>query len=165
MYGSLHRGYGGSSAPNPEWNVKADVAAFRAILEAPWPTTLTPLDTCGVVRLKGPKFAALRASKDPAVQALLETYRGWCRARPDLCGSDPTRADRETTVLFDTVAAYLAFAEDLVRIEETGARVTDEGLTVPDPAAPKKRWAVEWKDLGAYEDLLLARLLGRAAAH
>jgi inosine-uridine nucleoside N-ribohydrolase len=164
MYGSLHLGYGGKSTRDPEWNVKADVAAFRAILEAPWPTTLTPLDTCGVVRLKGPKFAALGASKDPAVQALLENYRAWCRTRPDLCGSDLTRADRETTTLFDTVATYLAFAEDLVRIEETGARVTDEGLTVPDPAGTKKRWAVEWKDLGAYEDLLLARLLGQPGA-
>jgi hypothetical protein len=98
------------------------------------------------------------------VGALLQVYRQWCEARPDVCGPNPTRADRETTILFDTVAAYLAFSEDLVRMEQAGVRVTDEGLTVPDPDAPPRRWAVDWKDLPAYEDLVVSRLLGRATA-
>jgi hypothetical protein len=79
--------------------------------------------------------------------------------RIDICGPDPTRAERDTTVLYDTVAVYLAYSETLVRVEETGARVDDAGMTIPDPTAPKRRWAVAWNDLGAYEDLLVERLI------
>jgi hypothetical protein len=99
------------------------------------------------------------ASQEPGARALVENYRVWCRARPDLCGEDPTRVDRETTTQFDTVAVYLAFAQDLVRIEEVGVRVDDAGLTVPSPTAAKKQWAVEWKDQAAFEELLSQRLV------
>lgn len=158
MYGSLYRGVGGAPQPVAEWNVRSAVSAFRRVLEAPWPMRITPLDTCGLVRLSGPKWARVRASRDAGARALVENNRVWCRARPEICGPDPSRADRETTTLFDTVAVYLAFSDELLRIEETGVRVDDTGMTIPDRAAPKRRWAVEWKDLARYEDLLVERL-------
>jgi hypothetical protein len=37
-------------------------------------------------------------------------------------------------------------------------RVTDEGFTVEDPGGPEVRCAVEWKDLGRFEDLIVERL-------
>jgi inosine-uridine nucleoside N-ribohydrolase len=160
MFGSLHRGYDGAPRRDAEWNVKSAIPGFRAVLLAPWPALLTPLDTCGLVHLPPAKWAKVLASPDPGARALVENNRLWCKARPDICGNDPTRAERETTVLYDTVAVYLAFSEKLVRIEETGMRVDDGGMTIPDPAAPKRRWAVDWTDLGAYEDLLVERLTG-----
>jgi len=160
MFGSLHRGYDGAPRRDAEWNVKSAIPGFRAVLLAPWPALLTPLDTCGLVHLPPAKWAKVLASPDPGARALVENNRLWCKARPDICGNDPTRAERETTVLYDTVAVYLAFSEKLVRIEETGVRVDDGGMTIPDPAAPKRRWAVDWTDLGAYEDLLVERLTG-----
>jgi inosine-uridine nucleoside N-ribohydrolase len=159
MYGSLHRGYDGAARRDAEWNVKSAIPGFRRALEAPWPMLITPLDTCGIVRLPEAKWAKVLASKDPGARALVENNRLWCKARPDICGSDPTRAERDTTILYDTVAVYLAFSEKLVRVEETGARVDDAGMTIPDPSAPKRRWAVAWTDLGAYEDLLVGRLI------
>jgi inosine-uridine nucleoside N-ribohydrolase len=158
MYGSLYRGYGGAARRDAEWNVKSAIPGFRRALEAPWPMLITPLDTCGVVRLDAAKWAKVLASPDPGARALVENNRLWCKARPDICGTDPTRAERDTTVLYDTVAVYLAYSETLVRVEETGARVDDAGMTIPDPTAPKRRWAVAWNDLGAYEDLLVERL-------
>jgi inosine-uridine nucleoside N-ribohydrolase len=160
MFGSLHKGYDGASHPDAEWNVKSAIAGFRSALQAPWPMLLTPLDTCALVRLPPAKWAKVLASPDPGARALVENNRLWCQARPDICGKDPTRAERDTTVLYDTVAVYLAFSEKLVRVEETGVRVDDAGMTLPDPAVvPKRRWAVAWTDLNAYEDLLVERLI------
>ena len=159
MYGSLYHGYGGALRRDAEWNVKSAIPGFRRALEATWPMLLTPLDTCALVRLNPAKWAKVRASPDPGALAVVENNRLWCKARPDICGHDPTRAERDTTVLYDTVAVYLAFSEKLVRVAGTGVRVDDAGMTIPDPAAPKRRWAVEWTDLAAYEDLLVERLI------
>lgn len=159
MYGSLYRGYNGAAHADAEWNVKSAIPGFRRALEAPWPMLLTPLDTCGLVRLPEAKWAKVLASPDPGARALVENNRVWCAARPDICGKDPSRAERDTTVLYDTVAVYLAFSERLVRVEETGVRVDDAGMTLPDSTALKRRWAIAWTDLGAYEDLLVERLI------
>ena len=77
MYGSVRVGYDGSPEPTPEWNVRADVDAVRAILAAPWQITLTPLDTCGLVKITGDRYAAFRESTDPLARAVLENYRLW----------------------------------------------------------------------------------------
>ena len=68
--------------------------------------------------------------------------------------------DRESTLLFDTVAVYLAFAEDLLEMEGLGVRVTDDGFTVIDPEARSVRCATGWKDIEAFEELLVERLSG-----
>jgi inosine-uridine nucleoside N-ribohydrolase len=152
MHGSLRRGYDGKPTPDAEWNVKAAAPACRAGLSAPWNVTITPLDTCGIVRLKGEKYARVRDSKDPLVQVLIENYRIWC-------GKEPARADKESSVLFDTVAVYLAFTEELLKMEDLPVIVTDDGFTRIDEKGKKLRCATEWKDLGAYEDFLVKRLL------
>lgn len=163
MYGSLYRGVAGAPEPVAEWNVRSAVSAFRRIVDAPWPATFTPLDTCGLVRLNGAKWARVLASPDPGVRALVENNRVWCKARPEICGPDPARADRDTTTLYDTVAVYLAFADALVQMKEIGVRVDDAGKTIPDAASRPRRWAIDWKDLGAYEDLLVERLTAKPA--
>ncbi|MGE5126217.1 MAG: nucleoside hydrolase [Betaproteobacteria bacterium] len=163
MFGSLREGYAEKSKPEPEWNVRADVKAARALLTAPWrDSLLTPLDTCGRVTLDGQRYARLRAAKDPLVQALLENYRLWC-PRVDWCARDGQPETRSST-LFDTVAVYLAFADDLVTVERLGVRVGDDGMTVADPAATPLRWATSWKRLDGFRDLLVDRLAGGAAA-
>jgi inosine-uridine nucleoside N-ribohydrolase len=161
MYGSLRRGYGGTPSAEPEWNVRADPAAARAVLAAPWRAiVLTPLDTCGVVRLDGALYARVRESKDPLVRALLENYRLWC-SRQDGCSPESVAAG--SSVLYDTVAVYLAMARDFVAMEELGVRVGDDGVTVPDASARPLLWATEWKDLAGFRRLLVDRLTGGPA--
>ena len=158
MYGSIHRGYN-KPTPEPEWNVKASVEAARAVLGAPWrEAVVTPLDTCGVVKLTGERYARIRASSDPLVRGLVEAYGVWCRNR-DWCAKDPAFVAEKSSTLFDTVAVYLALSSDLVRTETLGVRVSDEGQTVPDAAARPISWAVEWKSLDGYEEWLTTRLL------
>ncbi len=156
MYGSVRKGYGGAAEPSAEWNVRADVASCRAAFTAPWDVTITPLDTCGIVTLSGEKYAAVRDCRDPVVRALMDNYRIWCRGRDD----DPEVA---SSTLFDTVAAYLAFTDELVTIERLGIRVGDDGMTLVDDEAKRIDCAMEWKDLAAFEDLLVARLIHERA--
>ena len=62
--------------------------------------------------------------------------------------------------MFDTVAVYLSFSEELLVMEELGVRVTDDGYTVIDEDAKTIRCATDWKDLAAFESLLVERLTG-----
>ena len=117
--------------------------------------TITPLDTCGLVSLRGEKYGQVYDCEDPLTQALIENYRAWCKAHSKM---PDDRVERGSTTLFDTVAVYLAFSEELLVMEELGIRVTDDGYTVIDEGAKKIRCAMEWKDLSAFEDLLVERL-------
>ncbi len=159
MDGSVRRGYGGKRDPDPEWNIKAGIPAAQRAFAAAWPMTITPLDTCGLVTIRGERYAALRRSKDPLARALLETYRIWL-------GKNAADADRESTTLFDTVAVYLALAKekDFCIMENLTIRVTDDGFTRIDPAGKAMLCAMEWKDLGGFEDFLVGRISGGAAA-
>ena len=150
MYGSIRRGAEGKRQAIPEWNVKCDVAAFRSILEAPWDMTITPLDTCGQVRLTGQKYAAILQSKDPLLKALIENYRCWL-------GNQVQKAEKESSILFDTAAVYLVLPHDLMVMESLGIRVADDGMMQIDGKARKINCATDWKDLSAYEDFLVRR--------
>ncbi|MBM3333990.1 nucleoside hydrolase [Candidatus Sumerlaeota bacterium] len=157
MHGSVRLGYGGSKTVSAEYNVRADARACQKAFTAPWAMTITPLDTCGLVVLKGDKYAAVRDSKDPIASAIIENYRIWIKSRE---GSNPADADARSSTLFDPVAVYLGFNEDFVKIEKLGIRVTDDGFTRIDPAAKMLRVATEWKDMAAFEDMLVRRLTG-----
>jgi inosine-uridine nucleoside N-ribohydrolase len=155
MHGSVRRGYDGAKDPCPEYNVKANPKACRNVFTAPWDMTVTPLDTCGLAHLRGDKYARVRDSKDPVAAALIENYRVWAAAI-----KQAAKADKESTTLFDTVAAYLSFSEELLKMEKLGIRVTDGGMTVIDPDAKVMSVATEWKDMAAFEDFLVQRLTG-----
>ena len=152
MHGSVRKGYGNANQPAAEYNVKEDAKACQRALSAAWDITITPLDTCGLVQLSGEDYARVRGAKNPIAQAILENYRIWL-------GRDrQAEADTHSSVLFDTVAVYLAISDRLCTIEELGIRVTDAGFTVIDPAAKRMRVATAWKDLPGYEDWLARRL-------
>jgi inosine-uridine nucleoside N-ribohydrolase len=149
MHGSVRKGYGGG-AVSAEWNVKANAAACRKVLSASWrQVAITPLDTCGLVNLAGPRFQTLVASGDPLVQALLENYRIWAKKQLSQLSA--------SSVLFDTAAVYLADPGDrpLLELETLSIAVTDDGFTRIDPAGKPISVATAWKDLDGYRDLLV----------
>jgi inosine-uridine nucleoside N-ribohydrolase len=157
MHGSVRRGYSGSKDAAAEYNVKRDPQACRAAFTAPWDVTITPLDTCSIVTLDGDKYRAVRDCEDPLVQALIENYRIWIENSEWAKGLDP---ETHSSILFDTVAIYLAFSEELLVMEDLGVRVTDDGHTVIDDSAKVIHCATDWKDLLAFEDILVQRLIG-----
>ena len=155
MHGSIRRGYGGAAEPSPEYNVRAYSMASRKVFTAPWPMTITPLDTCGLVRLTGERYRAVRESNDPLARAVIENYQIWLENNPNAKHLD---GRVQSSTLFDTVAVYLAFAEELLVMEELGIRVTGDGYTRVDDSAKRINCAVEWKDLEGFYDLLADRL-------
>jgi len=162
MHGCLRRSppeYEGSGGAVAEYNVATDPKACRKVFTAPWEMTITPLDTCGFVRLTGPKYRAVRECKDPLVQALIENYRIWLSS-----GKGQWREEFEarSSILFDTVAVYLSFSEELLLMERLGLRVTDDGYTVIDDKAKAINCATGWRDLSAFESLLIKRLTGKS---
>ena len=101
----------------------------------------------------GVEIQPLSAATDRLVKALLANYRLWV-PQPDWLNPRPDPSKVSTT-LFDTVAVYLAFAEDLVAMEALPIRVTDQGHTVIDTSARTVHCAMKWNNLSAYEDLLV----------
>lgn len=156
MHGSIRLGYGGQPKPDPESNVVVDVAAARVVFAASWPMTITPLDTCGLVHLTGPKYRKVADCTDPLTRAVIENYRIWHLVADPKAPQPPTGS----TTLFDTVAIYLALSHDLVTMEDLPISITDDGITRIDPQGKRVACAMAWKDLGKFEDFLVQRLTG-----
>lgn len=154
MHGSIRRGYGGGSKPDKEYNVVAFAKEAQKVFTADWDMTITPLDTCGIVALKREKYRRVFISDNPPAKAVIENYRAWAKAGE----MDPALVNRQSTTLFDTVAIYLPISRNLVKIENLGIRVTDDGYTVIDDNAKKIDCATKWKNLDAFEDFLVERL-------
>lgn len=160
MFGSFFLGYDGAPQPCAETNVRVCPASARATLSAPWlDILLTPLDTCGLAVLRGLHYHQIwSATHDSSLRALIENY---CVFAPRV---DWLRCDYfalRSTVLFDCVAVYLAYSEDLVETETVRYRITDDGCTVPDASGDcVARVALRWKNLDAFHDHLVERLLG-----
>ncbi|MGA2865573.1 MAG: nucleoside hydrolase [Verrucomicrobiota bacterium] len=155
MDGSVRLGYGGSKTISAEWNVKAAVKAAQQVLSAPWDITITPLDTCGLVTLEGQRYRRLLEAIDPVASTIIQNYRLWSRSN-----NSQGEAERRSSVLFDTVAVYLAFSQLLCKMERLGLRVSDEGYTLLDDHAKRMNVATEWKSLDGYRDFLVNRLVG-----
>lgn len=162
MFGSVRIGYGGSRTPSAETNVKVAVKEAQRVLAAPWAITITPLDTCGLVALDGARYQRLLASRDPVIRAVIENYRIWSRRVAALHGIADV-AEEKSSVLYDTVAVYLAARQDLCTMERLNIRVTDDGFTRIDPTGKAMDVASAWKDLEAYKDFLVNRLAGPGA--
>ena len=158
MHGSVRRGYGNSPKISPEWNVRADPPALQAVFSAPWEKTITPLDTCGIIHLEGQRYARVHGCSIPGVKALMENYRIWTEAQKKRGNNVPDSARRSST-LFDTVAVYLGYTEELLRMETIDLTVTDDGFTKIDDKGTPVRCAMAWKNLDAFEKHLTERIV------
>ncbi|MGD1000122.1 MAG: nucleoside hydrolase [Candidatus Brocadiia bacterium] len=155
MQGSVRKGYNGlAGRVDEEYNVVAYAYDAARVFQAAWDMTVTPVDTCGVVRLAGEKFKKVLASKDPLTQELIKSYQRWSKGTVW-----EKQAKQTSSVLFDTVAIYLAFADKWLKLECIGIR-TKWGFTLEDANAKKMNVATEWKSggLNAFEEHLVKRL-------
>lgn len=150
MHGSVYRGYTGSDTVDAEYNIVHDVNAAKKVFESDFDMTITPVDTCGLVYLDNDRYRKVCESDIPVIKAVVDNYRIWLGGKPD----------EYSSILFDTVAVYLAFTDDLLEMNKQGIRITDDGYTVPDEAGKQVNCALKWKSLPAFEDFLLNRLLG-----
>jgi inosine-uridine nucleoside N-ribohydrolase len=150
MAGSIFFGYNGREGRQPEHNVKKDVDAAKAVFAAPWEIVLAPLDTCGTLVLDGARYQKVRDAENPRAKVLVENYDAWSHRH-----HHPAAA---SSVLFDTLAVYLAAHDALCEMETLNLIVDDSGNTVPDPAGRPVHCALRWKDKEAFLDLVVARI-------
>ena len=161
MFGSFDVGYGGAP-PSAETNVRLAPEALRQVMAAPWiDVLLTPLDTCDLAVLDGENYRRVwSATTDPMLRALIENY---CIFAPRVTWMHCDYFTVRSTILFDCVAVYLAYAEDLVGIETIRFDITDDGFTRRNEnGSCSARVALRWRDLAAFHDHLTARLLAEA---
>lgn len=150
MAGSVETGYNGKKGRDPEWNIFCDVPAARAVFAAPWKIVWAPLDSCGTMILRGDKFAAVHDSQKPLARIVIENYQAWINYKQHPQG--------QSSVLFDTVAAYLTFDESLCQMKTIKLKIADNGATVPDESGRPVDCAMDWKDREQFENLLVGTL-------
>lgn len=137
-----------------EYNVVKDAPACRAVFEAPWlSATITPVDTCGRVVLDGARYQRLLQSRDPLLSATLNNYRTWATHHQ---GIDPSQ---RSSILFDTVAIYLTYANTYCDMHRMHLTVTGNGFTQPSDDGAVFDVALKWRDFDGYLDHLVERLL------
>ena len=156
MHGSIRIGYKGIPYPYPEYNVKHDIQSCREVFHAPWKKTITPLDTCGNIVLSGDNFERIMNCDNTIVKIIKENFEIWAEKNRV---TEMITKDKRTSTLFDTVAIYLGFTEDLLNIEDLKITVTEKGITKISEEGDNIRCATSWKDIQAFKDLLVNRLI------
>jgi inosine-uridine nucleoside N-ribohydrolase len=154
MHGSIRWSFNDKLKPQKEYNVVSFIKASQTVFTADWDMTITPLDTCGKVTLRGDKYRKVRDCNSPITKVIIDNYRAWTKSG----NMNESQVGSRSSTLFDTVAIYLAMKRDLVEMEKLGIRVTDDGYTAIDNKAKKINCATNWKNLGAFEDFLVERL-------
>ena len=160
MHGSIRRGYLGANKPMKEYNVKKHTLACQRVFATPWDITITPLDTCGTVLLRDDNFKAVSLSDDPLAKAVMENHFLWCEQVKDWPIISEIDPQAQSSLLYDTVAVYLAFSESLIEMEQLPIVITDDGKTLVDDAGQLVNCAMNWKDQDAFERLVTERLIG-----
>jgi len=152
MAGSIEIGYNGRKRRDAEYNVARDVEAARTVFAAPWDITIAPLDVCGTLILGGDRYVRVKESEQPRAVTVVQNYDLWTDRHRHPEGS--------SSVLFDTVAAYLTFDDALCEMRTVKLAVDDKGRTVPAESGRPVRCALSWKDRDAFENLLVRSLTG-----
>ncbi|MEA3365872.1 MAG: nucleoside hydrolase [Candidatus Hydrogenedentes bacterium] len=153
MAGSVHIGYRGHEGRQPEWNVRADIEAARAVFNAPWEIVMNPLDICGNLRLEGEPYLRVADSAAPRAQVVIENYNAWANR--------DKHPENSSSILFDTLSVYMAVDASLCRMETVKLSIDDDGNTVPDENGRPVQCALGWKRPQAedqYKQLLIQAL-------
>lgn len=158
MHGSIRRGYLGAPKPMKEYNVKTHTAAAQKVFSTPWDLSITPLDTCGLVSLRAENFQRVMVSQDPLAKAVLANHFGWFEMVKDWPVLSDIKAGEQSSILYDTVAVYMAFSRELLEMETLPIIVTDDAKTMVDEGGQPVQCAMGWQGLEAFEAHVAERL-------
>jgi inosine-uridine nucleoside N-ribohydrolase len=156
MQGAIRKFYEDMPDIKVEYNVAQNIPATKTVFYSEWDKTITPLDTCGVVKVSGNNFDLISESNDPTPSTIFEITKLWAKKRGFY---NKMMEEKTTSTLFDPVAIYLAYSEEFLNIEELKIAVTDKGRTLEDKAGSLIRCAISWNNLKAFENHLTDRLL------
>lgn len=158
MQGSIRKGYIRNPLPHAEYNVVRNIQACRDAFHASWKKTITPLDTCGHIRLKRNNFQKISSSDKSIPRLIMENFRIWAKKTGQ---TSLIQEKQRTSILFDIVAIYLAFSEELINIENLRIDIDDKGYTKITEIGDNIRCATSWKNEKGFKDLIVNRLIGQ----
>ncbi len=115
MGGSVAVGYDGAPKAEPEWNIKTDVPAAKAVFTSGLPLTVIPLDATATVKVEKAARTKLFSARTMLTYQVQNLYELW---------------DKETPVLFDPVAVAAVFSEKFLTFKELRLEVSDTGMTL-----------------------------------
>ena len=125
MGGALNRA-------RPEYNLRMDPEAARAVFESGLPITMVGLDVTARCRMRPEQVEALMAAETPLLKLLTGFLRAWQRDNP-----------QQMPVLHDPLAVAVTADRSLLKLErmiidlETRGEFT-AGATVPRPGSPEE---------------------------
>lgn len=153
MAGSIRKSHRDTPGQIAEWNIQTQIPAAQTVFSANWKSvTITPLDTCGNVILSGDLYNHIKQSTKTLAKTVLANYRVW-RKTPDR--TDET----ESSILFDTVAVFLAYSHDFLSMKMMNIEIDYRGFMLFDtPNAKPVLVALDWTDLDAYKKHLTSRI-------
>ena len=162
MAGSISHGHNGDVGQIPEWNVKTDIPSSQKAFSAPWRSvTITPLDTCGMVTLKGNWYEKLKnggeLQKELSMQYLAWLHRWDSDGVRNIRNSDVPQ--ERSSILYDTVAIHLAYSHEFLEMKEMRLFVDDGGFTRESYDGTPINVAIEWLDFDGYSDMLAKTIL------
>jgi purine nucleosidase len=135
MGGSVYRGYAPGSKPEPEWNIKSNAAAARAVFTSGVPLLVAPLDSTADLKLTAEMRVKIFARGTPVNDALAALDQMW-RYTNHWKGDMPT--------LFDVLAVDLVQPRKHFNLTSLAIEVATDGLTRPvDGVAPNAEVALE----------------------
>lgn len=114
MGGAVKVGYNGKPPAEPEWNIKSDVEAAKAVFASGVPLTVVPLDATAHLSVPEKQRRWILARGTPLTNQLLALYQLW---------------DKTTPVLFDPAAVAVCFDERFFTLEPLRLEVDAKGMT------------------------------------
>jgi len=137
MGGAVHVGYNNQPPPTPEWNIRCDPTAARAVFESGVPLVMAGLEVTTMLKLDAELQKRLFAHGTPATDALAALTNLWGHGTP---------------TLFDPMAVAYALGYVFCDAEQRRVVVEDDGLTrlVDGPSNvtvlvnPKKDAFLDW---------------------
>lgn len=156
MQGGIRTFYEDLPNLKTEYNIVQDITAARMVFGSDWEKAITPLDTCGLVRLSGAHFEEISESSDRICLEVMEHTKIWAEKRGVY---EKMLEEKSTSTLYDTVAIYLAYSEAFLIMEELSILITDDGQTVETKDGNTLRCAISWKNLNDFYQHLTERLI------
>jgi inosine-uridine nucleoside N-ribohydrolase len=134
MGGAVYRGYAPGSPPEPEWNIKSNAKAARAVFTSGVPLLVAPLDSTADLKLTPEMRVRIFAVGKPINDALGALDQVW-RYTNHWKGDQPT--------LFDVLAVELVNPHQPYELTSLAIELTGEGLTRPLAGQPNAEVALK----------------------
>jgi len=135
MGGSIYRGFAPGSKPEPEWNIKSNAAAARAVFESGVPLLVAPLDSTAELKMTAEMRVAV-FKRGTALNDALAALNSIWRHTNHWNGENPT--------YFDVLAVQLVQPRKPFPLTPLHIQIGADGATQPvEGRAPNAHVALE----------------------